>query len=274
MGNTRPRILVAGGGIGGLTAAIALKQRGYNVEVVERAPELRPVGAGLTVQVNAMKAYARLGLAEKVIAAGHVPTRGAILAADGTVLSRLDVAGQMKEFGQPSVAVHRAELQRVLLEALQGVAMQLGVGVASFTQDADGVTVTLTDGSTRAADVLIGADGIHSAVRAQMHGNTPPDYAGYTCWRAVSPNDGTLPPDEGSETWGEGSRFGIVPIAKDRIYWFAVAGAPPGGKDGPNVKAELLERCGGVAAGDPTRRALQRIWVLVGTQIRLSLIHI
>lgn len=236
------RILVAGGGIGGLTAAIALAQRGHEVEVLERAPELRAVGAGLTVQINAMRAFARIGLEERVAEAGQVMRRGHVLHSDGAVISEIDLGALAEELGAPSVGIHRAELQRVLVEALGSVPLRLGHEVRRFDQDERGVTVTLADGSRREADVLVGADGIHSAIRAQLHGDAAPDYAGYTCWRGVCANRGVVPPDETSETWGAGRRFGLVPIGGGLLYWFAVADAPEGGQDGPEPKAELLAR--------------------------------
>lgn len=239
------RVLVAGGGIGGLCAAVALRQRGHEVVVFERAPELRPVGAGLTIQINAMRALARLGLSEAVAEAGQVVHAAALRDASGAQLSRMSLDGPARRYGVPSVALHRAALQRVLLEAMGPLPLRLGVAVTGFVETSSEVRVSLSDGTTATGDLLIGADGIHSAVRAHLHGAAVPLYAGYTAWRGVCDNGGIQPPELTSESWGRGARFGLVPIGGGELYWFAVANAPPHGRDGADVKGELLARFGG-----------------------------
>jgi 2-polyprenyl-6-methoxyphenol hydroxylase-like FAD-dependent oxidoreductase len=104
--------------------------------------------------------------------------------------------------------------------------------------------VKLADGSALEADLLIGADGIHSAIRAQLHGASEPDYAGYTSWRGLCENTAIAPPDAIIESWGEGARFGMVPVGPGKLYWFAVADAPAHQRDGADVKAELMARFG------------------------------
>jgi len=110
-----------------------------------------------------------------------------------------------------------------------------------YAQDADSVEVRLDDGTKVHTDLLVGADGLRSRVRAQMVADGEPLYAGYTSWRGVAAAAELLPGAETSETWGRGARFGIVPIGHGEVYWFAVAAAPPGGAD-TDVKAELLQR--------------------------------
>ena len=238
------RIIVAGGGIGGLTAAVALVQRGHQVQVLERAPELRPIGAGLTVQINAMRALAKLGLGEKVAAAGAVVRHAGIRNWDGAVISEMDMGPLCEELGAPCVGIHRAALHAVLLEALGEAPLKLGAAVTGYTETEAGVTVKLADGSELTCDLLIGADGIHSAIRAQLHGASEPDYAGYTSWRGLCENTGITAPDAIIETWGEGARFGLVPIGPGKLYWFAVADAEPNAHDGADLKAELMARYG------------------------------
>lgn len=237
------RVIVAGGGIGGLAAAVALGRRGHEVEVIERAPELRPVGAGLTVQINAMRALAKLGLAEKVAQAGQIVRTAEIRNWDGESISQMNLTALSEELGAPCVGIHRAELHKILLDAL-ATPPRLGVTVTSFVEEKDQVVVKFSDGNSRTADLLIGADGLHSAVRAQLHQDGEPTYAGYTSWRGVCDNNGVTDPSTLIESWGDGSRFGLVPIGPGKMYWFAVADAPANERDGADVKKELLARFG------------------------------
>lgn len=238
-------VIVVGGGIGGLTTAIALAQRGHSVDVLERAGELRALGAGLTLQINAVKALSRLGIMQAVMSAGQVMKHASLLTWTGDVISQTDLERLATSIGAPSVGIHRAALQQTLVEALGTARLHLGVEVRGFVQDEKSATLILGDGSKRSADVVIGADGIHSALRAQLHGKREPEYAGYTCWRGVCENTGIIEPTRVSESWGDAQRFGLVPIGQGRLYWFAVADAPPGHHDGPDVKAELHERFAG-----------------------------
>ncbi|MCC6315747.1 MAG: FAD-dependent monooxygenase [Thermomicrobiales bacterium] len=122
--------------------------------------------------------------------------------------------------------------------------------MVDFTQHAAGVAVALANGSVERGDVLIGADGLHSTIRARLFGRRPPRYAGYTAWRAVvQPNRDLLPADTGFEAWGCGARFGCAHIRDGRIYWFAVRNALAGAQYGPlgsptGPRAALL-RCFG-----------------------------
>lgn len=227
--------MIAGAGIGGLTAAIALKRAGHRVRVLERASSIKPVGAGLTVQINAVRALETLGLADAVKRAGRELTVMDVRAADGRLLQRADVAAMTARFGGSQVAIHRAALHEVLLREA-GDVVTLGAGVTGFREVGGAVEATLSDGGAVSGDLLVGADGIHSAVRAALHGESPPRYSGYTSWRGVCP-DGSLVSD-GCEAWGRGRRFGYVPIAEG-VYWFAVDDRPEGERDAGDVKAAL-----------------------------------
>jgi len=239
------RVAIAGAGIGGLTLAVALRRLGKEVIVLESARQLAPVGAGLALQPNAMKALAHLGLADSVAAAGERIERAAILDQRGRALgAEFDVAAVTRALGAPTMAFHRARLHGVLLQAAQPVAPRLDARVVGFADGDGGVEVKLASGQTLAADLLVGADGLRSAVRAQLFGEEEPRYAGYTSWRGVTPAGSVPPPARMSESWGRGERFGIVAIGQGEIYWFAVADAPPGQKDG-DVRGELLARFGG-----------------------------
>jgi 2-polyprenyl-6-methoxyphenol hydroxylase-like FAD-dependent oxidoreductase len=234
-------ILIAGGGIGGLTAAIVLRRAGFQVQVHERAPEILEVGAGLTLQANAILALPRAGLDRAVIEAGRAVERASIRRWDGALLSGTDFRDVEAQLGAPSVAIHRATLQKILLEALGSGVLRIGSEVAGYEAEPDGVEVRLGDGRRIGGAALIGADGIRSAVRARLLGDSEPLYAGYVSWRGVTPENFDPAPREVSESWGPGRRFGIVPIEKGRVYWFATLNTPPGGRDDPGqARANLL----------------------------------
>lgn len=233
-------VLIAGGGIGGLAAAIALRRAGLEVRVFERASAIGEVGAGLTIQSNAILALRRIGLDQEVIGSGRVLQAASIRTPRGRVLSNADLAEVGKAVGAPAVAIHRATLQRLLLNSLGADSVETGREVLRYEAGPEGVSVVFQDGGRAEGSLLIGADGIRSAVRAQMLRDGEPLYAGYTCWRGVT-REGGATVAETTETWGRGRRFGIVPIEGGRIYWFATLNAPPGGRDEPGRVGATLE---------------------------------
>jgi 2-polyprenyl-6-methoxyphenol hydroxylase-like FAD-dependent oxidoreductase len=173
------RVIIVGGGIGGLSAAIALRQRGHDPVVLERAPRLEAVGAGITLFGNAMNALDRLGVADAIRAAGACASHSAILTSHGRELTTLPA-----DLLDRAVAVHRADLQAALLTAAGEV--RLGVDVTSVDQTDQEVIVATADGSEERGDLLVGADGLWSLVRASIAA-AEPRYSGYTAWRGVSP---------------------------------------------------------------------------------------
>jgi 2-polyprenyl-6-methoxyphenol hydroxylase-like FAD-dependent oxidoreductase len=138
------------------------------------------------------------------------------------------------------VIVHRAALQRVLLDAVGPDCVHLGHACVAIDEDASGVTARFSNGTEARADVLIGADGLHSAVRAHLHGDEPPHYCGYTAWRGVTAFDHARL--RVGESWGRGERFGQMPMRDGQVYWFATANVPAGLVSADGEKAELLRR--------------------------------
>lgn len=234
------KILIAGAGIGGLTAAIALRLAGHEVEVFERAAQLGEAGAGIVLAMNALRGLQSLGVYDEVVRAGALVQRVAIADDRGRTLGVTELAPLVEVFGVAAVAYHRAELHAALLRPVRDV-VRTGASVTSFAQDDEGVRITLADGTTAEGDLLVGADGLHSAVRAGLLGDAPPVYAGYTSWRGVTPEGLSLMPEGQSvESWGAGRRFGSVGLTRGRTYWFAVDDAPPGGRDEGSVREALL----------------------------------
>jgi 2-polyprenyl-6-methoxyphenol hydroxylase-like FAD-dependent oxidoreductase len=235
--------IVVGGGIGGLTAAIALRQAGVAATVYERAAELREVGAGLAIWQNAIRVLDRLGLGDAVRAHAVPDLGGGFRTWRGDVLA--DLSSMNRREGGPalSLIIHRADLLDILRAAAGSENIQLGKQLQSFEQDAAGVTARFADGHQAQADLLIGADGINSTVRAQLFGAEPPRYSGYTAWRAVTQFDPEQVRLVAGETWGYGARFGIAPMSQGRVYWFASVNSPAGTIVPPGRrKQHLLER--------------------------------
>lgn len=238
------RALIIGGGIGGLSAAIALRNAGLDVAVFERARELREVGAGLQIWSNATHALRKLGVADRVLAAGSRIEIFRFLSPKGTILIDADVGSLGRELGSESVCVHRAEVQGALLAAVGEDVVRLGSKCVGFTSEETGVHARFEDGREERGDLLIGADGIHSVCRAQEFGDTDKRYAGYSAWRGVAccqpPN---FPSGLWSLTWGRGLRFGMSHMGPGRVYWYALVNAPEGGTDAAvGRKREILDR--------------------------------
>jgi len=236
------RAIVVGGGIGGLSAAIALDQMGVEVTVYEQAGEVGEVGAGLILWPNAIKALRKLGLGKEVVKSGAKIFRGEICTPAGKILSGWDSGDLEFRFGAPVIAIHRADLHKILLSALPPGAIRMGMVCTGFQQDDEGVTAHFANGQSERADLLIGADGIHSPLRRQLFPEVALRYSGYIAWRGVVAAADENLRGISREYWGRGKRFGIVPLGNRRIYWYATANLPSGQTSSAAQRKETLLR--------------------------------
>lgn len=233
---------ILGGGIAGLTTAIALKKIGIRALVLEAAPEIRPVGAGLMLAANAVKAYQHLGIDDKIIPRGRQLTQFNIFDQWGRTLASTDAAAVSERYGLHNFAIHRAALHEALIAELDPEQIQTGRRATGYSLHENGsIDLSFADGSVHQTDYLIVADGIHSAIRRQILPESQPRYAGYTCWRAVIDNPG-LALSAASETWGAAGRVGIVPLPDNKIYCFICVNAPQNDPQMRAFKSNDLQR--------------------------------
>jgi 2-polyprenyl-6-methoxyphenol hydroxylase-like FAD-dependent oxidoreductase len=242
--------VVVGGGIGGLTAAVALRQVGWRVTVLERAARFGEIGAGITLLSNGLRCLDAIGVGDAVRGCGMPVLAIGMRTEKGRWLSRIDGDGADLDarMGTITLNIHRAELHKILRDALPAAALIAGVVTTGIHGGADGgpaeVHFRVRDqDSLLRADLVVGADGVHSWVRAQRWPGAPaPVYSGSTNWRAVT----TPSPAEVTEmslSWGPGTEFGVMPLVDGRTYWYAAANAVEGQRNRDELE-ELRNRFG------------------------------
>jgi 2-polyprenyl-6-methoxyphenol hydroxylase-like FAD-dependent oxidoreductase len=229
------RVLIVGGGIGGLAVAAGLRRLGLTPTLVEKTKHFEPIGAGIGLSVNAMAAMRQLGLAEATMSAGRSTNTAEITNQHGACLSRVHLDRLAEEFG-PTIAIHRADLHEVLLSGCDGLELKTGTSVDRLVDRGEVVEVEFSDGSKREFDRVIGADGLRSRTRLQAFGETQPIYSGYSCWRFVVDCPAGL--DRMQEMLGRGLRFGLVPLSKNRVYCFTCVNVAPGTPDPEDGRVE------------------------------------
>jgi 2-polyprenyl-6-methoxyphenol hydroxylase-like FAD-dependent oxidoreductase len=242
--------VVVGGGIGGLTAAVALRQVGWRVTVLERAARFGEIGAGITLMSNGLRCLDAIGLGDAVRGSGLPMLAIGMRTAEGRWLSRIDGDGADLEarMGTTALNIHRAELHKILRDALPAAALIAGVATTGIHGGADGgpAEVCFRDRDQDAllrAELVVGADGVHSWVRAQRWPDAPaPVYSGSTNWRAVTTSSSAAV-TEMSLSWGQGTEFGVMPLVDGRTYWYAAANAGEAQRN-PDELEELRRRFG------------------------------
>ena len=183
-------ILIAGGGVGGLTLALSLHQAGIACRVFEAAPEIRSLGVGINLLPHAMRELTELGLLDALRAVA-VETREVCFYNRYGQFIHKEPRGKFAGYDWPQLSIHRGDLHEVLLAAVRqrlgGDAFVLGKKAVGFTQDADTITLQFEDGTSAQGSAVVGCDGIHSAIRKQLHpGEGPPAYQGINMWRGVT----------------------------------------------------------------------------------------
>ncbi|GAA2150423.1 FAD-dependent monooxygenase [Kitasatospora kazusensis] len=241
--------VVIGGGIGGLAAAVGLHRTGWRVTVLERAPEPRESGAGISLLTNAQRALDAIGLGAAVRAGAAVMAPGGegLRLASGRRLQPPADPDFLREHGLSLVVLPRPVLHGLLRAALPAGALRTGAAVTRVVDlgnAAAAVYRTPQGEQAQSADLVIAADGAFSGIRSALWPDVPPPaYSGHSVWRGIAEGvDGAAEP--GGSSWGRGLEFGRMPLGRDRVYWFAVANTPQGRRF-PDEHAEVLRRFGG-----------------------------
>lgn len=246
------RVLIVGGGIGGMSLAILLARAGVAAEVVEIDPQWRVYGAGITITGPTLRALDALGLLDRFLAEGHGGKGTMICDAAGNVVMASRVQGRPLGPRIPNGGgILRPVLHRIFSEATRqaGAQVRLGLSVAKLAQEADGVEVEFIDGARGRYDLVVGADGVHSRVRALVFPDAlEPKFTGQGCWRAVVPRPAEI--DRARVFVGGPVKCGVVPVSRDEMYLFLLQHVPDNPRmpepEWPRRLAEQLRGFGGI----------------------------
>ncbi len=239
--------IIIGAGIGGLTTAIALIQKGIDVKVYEQAPEVKEVGAGIWVAPNGLKVYDELGISNEIIASGKLLEKICIVDLKNKAISIINGEKIEDKHKFKTVAIHRASLQKILLSHIPAEKIFLGKKFKSYQQSDNSIVAEFEDGTNQEADFLINADGLKSNGRLQINSDLNLRYSGQTCWRFVIDFDlGSAEEANMYEIWAnrKGLRVGYSKINEKQVYVFITNFEKSGGKDNlETIKGDILKLC-------------------------------
>jgi 2-polyprenyl-6-methoxyphenol hydroxylase-like FAD-dependent oxidoreductase len=243
-------VIIVGGGLGGLAAGLALRQRQVEAIILEQAETIEQIqtGIGMVLWPNGMRALDRLGVADGVAAEANELEALLFCSRSGSELRRLTVEHLKQALGQPTVAFVRRRLHQLLTERIPDGMLHMGARCESLTQDASGVTVSLVDGRQVRGSVLVAADGVHSGLRAKVLGIGGPAFPPYryTVWHTVIPfpDRSLLPEGIFFLYFGRGVRFNVFRVSRtdDSVYWSALAYVDEGFEERGDTVSFLLDR--------------------------------
>jgi 2-polyprenyl-6-methoxyphenol hydroxylase-like FAD-dependent oxidoreductase len=231
--------IVVGAGIGGLATAAGLRRAGLEVTVYEQSPAPAPLGAGITLWPNAIWALRALGVTDLATIGERPPDGGLRHWRDGAILSGSSAEELEDRYGAPLLVAHRAELHDALVD-LAGVPIRWGERLTGVDPSGEHPVALFASGERARGDLFVAADGIRSVARTSLLADGPPRYSGITAYRSVAPAPEHVP---AGEFWGPRAVFGVVPLTRDRVYWFATRLAPQDEHLDPATEhARLLEQ--------------------------------
>ncbi|MDE1497134.1 FAD-dependent monooxygenase [Xenorhabdus bovienii] len=224
-----PTALIVGTGVGGLSAAIALKNIGWSAQLFEKSDSLRTSGSGLSVMSNASSAMQKLlGIDLDLKSYGAEIQNFEIRHKSGLLLKRLPMQEISNQQGTPCVCISREKLQQSLLDQLGDTNIAFGKRAVDYVETADGIQLNFDDGTVYHGDILVGADGFHSSIREAIQTKSIIQEAGYICWLAlVKYSHPQITQGYVVHYWGSGKRIGIIDIGNGWMYWWGTANMPP-----------------------------------------------
>ncbi len=244
-------VLVVGGGIAGVMLAILLERKGHAVTIIEQSKEWRPVGGGITLTLNGVKILKDLGLLNEIRSKANEIRNINIADQQGKILSSFNLDEYSASYA-PTFTILRSDLHQILIGQLQRCRIHLNTVFTSIKNEGDTVKVVWSDGVTRHYDLVAGCDGINSAVRKHLFTDAANEYSGYASWRFLA--HGVVAGDGHTitEMWGNGKRFGIVPLTGDTVHCFASVNTLKNNKPYSNIGLpefkELFESFGSVVS--------------------------
>lgn len=214
---------IVGAGIGGLTTAIAIEQKGFKARIFEQSKELKPVGAGIILANNAMQVYEKLGLRKEIEENGNPISSLNITKANLDPISKVDLSYFEKKHKVKNIAIHRGLLQQILVKRLKSTTINLNHKLCKVVENAEAYSLVFENGEKTQSSIVIGADGLNSVVRKNIFQNNSIRNANQICWRGIVNYD--LPTEYTNklhEAWGISDRFGFVKISDAKVYWYAL----------------------------------------------------
>ncbi len=210
---------VVGGGIGGIAAGVALTQAGFTVKIFERAGQLREAGAGVSLWPNGTMVLSQLGLLQAVLKHGQIGKQFLIRQQSGKLLMAISTA----RAETPTVCLRRADLLHELADAIPAECFRLNHELTGIEFTGPKARLHFRNQDSFECDGVVGADGIHSRLRALLSSGRKPVNRGYTIFRGLAETADLLPPGCNGESWGAGRRFGTLAIGKNTVCWYATA---------------------------------------------------
>ncbi|NQY06653.1 MAG: FAD-dependent monooxygenase, partial [Flavobacteriaceae bacterium] len=214
---------IIGAGIGGLTTAIALEQKGIKSRIFEQVEQINEVGAGIILANNAMQVYDKLGLRKVIEENGNPISSINITKSNLRPLSKIDLSYFEQKLNIKNIAIHRGKLQQMLIDKLKSTEIILNHKLNSITKSENSYYLNFKNENKIQSSTILGADGLNSIVRQNIFPNNSIRNATQICWRGVTAYELPLKfRNELNEAWGKSERFGFVQIAESKVYWYAL----------------------------------------------------